>query len=94
MDLDKKQIIALADLAKLDLSEEEIELYQEQLKDVLSYVDKIKDLDLTKVKESLTGIATGALPRADKAKASVPDIIKQAGEIKDGYVVAPNVFSK
>lgn len=93
MALDKKEIIALADLAKLALEDREIELYQEQLKEVLSYVDKIKELDLAKIKESLTGVELGVQPRIDKVKASQPDIIKQASKIEDSYVATPQVFN-
>ncbi|MFA6466251.1 MAG: Asp-tRNA(Asn)/Glu-tRNA(Gln) amidotransferase subunit GatC [Patescibacteria group bacterium] len=95
MEFNKEQIVHLADLAKLKLSEEEIESYKHQLQDILTYVEKINNLDLKDVKESLSGLATGALvPRPDQVEESKSEIISQAGQ-KDGqYVSAPNVFNK
>ena len=92
MEFGKKTIINLADLSKLDLSQEEVSLYQEQLKDILSYVDKIKKLDLAKIKGSLGGVESGLAPRVDEIGKSFPEVINQASQIKDAYMVAPNVF--
>ena len=41
MGLDKAEIKKIADLAKLELSDSELETYQEQLASVLNYVNKI-----------------------------------------------------
>mgnify|MGYP001500569176 CR=1 FL=1 len=92
MEFDKKTIINLADLSKLDLSQEEVSLYQEQLKDILSYVDKIKKLDLAKIKGSSSGAESGLAPRVDEIGKSFPEVVNQASQIKDAYMVAPNVF--
>lgn len=93
MKLSKEEIEKLADLAKLQLSDEEINLYQEQLKDVLTYVEKINELDLEKIKESLTGAEDSKLgPRPDKVEASQPEVIKQACQMEGEYMAAPKVF--
>ena len=93
MKLSREEVEKLADLAKLKLSGEEVDLYQKQMKEVLTYVDKINELDLEKIKESLSGAEDSKLgPRPDKAGLSQPEIIKQACQMEDGYMVAPNVF--
>ncbi len=93
MKLSREEVEKLADLAKLKLSDEEIDLYQKQMKEVLTYVDKINELDLEKIKESLSGAEDSKLgPRPDKATLSQPEIIKQACQMEDSYMVAPNVF--
>ena len=95
MNLDKKDIINLANLAKLTLTEEEISTYQNQLSDVLTYVDKINELDLEKIKESLTGAEDNDVaPRFDEAVDSDPDIINQACEINNSYVSTPQAIKK
>lgn len=43
--LSKEEVLKLADLAKLELSEEEILKYQIELKEILDDIEKIKDLD-------------------------------------------------
>jgi len=95
MEFDKEQIAHLADLAKLKLSQEEIESYKEQLQDVLAYVEKINNLNLEDTKESLSGVeGEGVGPRPDSVENSEPAAISQACQ-KDGqYVEVPNVFNK
>lgn len=95
MKLSKHEVLNLAKLAKLELSDTEIKDYQKQLVDVLDYVDKINNLKLNKVKESLTGAENNEVgPRPDKVELSDPKIIQQANVLEDNYVVAPNVFKK
>ncbi len=96
MKLDKKEIKHLADLAKLQLSKEEIATYADQLTDVLDFVDKINKLDLRKIKESLTGVDESDIvpPRPDQVEESDSDTIKQASELEDNYLLTPNVFDK
>ena len=93
MRLSKKQVLDLANLAKLKLTDKEVELYQEQLKDILVYVNKINNLDLSKVKESLTGVEDSKLgPRPDKVETANAGV-EQACYTEDDYVVAPGVFN-
>ena len=95
MELSKKEILNLAKLAKLKLSEEEIILYQKQLRDILNYVHKINELDLAKIKESLSGAENMVTElREDIVKDSEANIIKQARERKNNYIVVPKVLDK
>jgi len=93
MEFDKKQLLHLADLAKLHIKEENVDSYNHQLQDILAYVDKINKLDLQDVEESLSGIdkaSTG--PRPDEVEDSQVGIIEDAYKAGD-YVKAPNVFN-
>ncbi len=93
MKLNKQEVLNLAKLAKLKLTDQEVNMYQQQLTEVLGYVDKINSLDLEKVKESLTGIEDSDVkPRSDIAEDSQPSTIKQAAQLKEGYVANPKVF--
>lgn len=95
MKFDKKQVKNLADLAKLDLTDQELDTYSRQLKDILGYVENINKLDLYKIKESLTGAEDNEVgPRPDEVLPSNPSAVKQACQIDNDYVVAPNVFKK
>ena len=95
MKLDKNNILHLADLAKLELTENEIVTYSKQLEDILSYVEKINTLDLEKIKESLSGAEELKLaPRPDSLTKSEPKAIEQSCNVEDGYIVAPNAFDK
>jgi len=47
--IDKETVQKIADLAKLDLSEEELDNYSEQIEDILEYVDQLEELDTENV---------------------------------------------
>lgn len=95
MGLDKKEIKKIADLAKLELSDEELESYKDQLSGVLDYVKKINTLDMASVKESLSGAEDSSVgPRPDEVGDSYPEIIGLAQRRKGPLVEAPNVFEK
>ena len=52
MPITKQDVEKVADLAKIRLDESEKERFVEQLNEILKYVDKINELDLTDVPES------------------------------------------
>jgi aspartyl-tRNA(Asn)/glutamyl-tRNA(Gln) amidotransferase subunit C len=49
MKISREDVLRVADLAHLGLSPEEIETYRDQLDGILSYIDKLKELDITNV---------------------------------------------
>jgi aspartyl-tRNA(Asn)/glutamyl-tRNA(Gln) amidotransferase subunit C len=46
MAISKKEVEHIAELARLELTEEEVEKFTKQLTSVLEYVDQLKELDL------------------------------------------------
>lgn len=59
MRLTKKEIEHIADLARLELSSAELELYGSQLSDVLSYINQLQEVDTGAVEPTaqVTGLA-------------------------------------
>lgn len=49
MKISREEVVRVAELAHLGLSQGEIDLYREQLDAILAYVDKLKELDTTNV---------------------------------------------
>ena len=47
--LSKQDVQRIADLARLELTSEELELFTRQLGDILTYVEQIRELDTTGV---------------------------------------------
>lgn len=45
--IDKEQVLRLAQLAQLELTDEEVEKFSTQLSSILQYVDKVKDVELS-----------------------------------------------
>ena len=95
MEFDKKQVLHLAKLAKLNIQDEEVESYNHQLQDILNYIENINRLNLDEAQESLSTVeGEGAGPRPDTVSKSSPQIVAAACQ-KDGqYVATPHVFNK
>ena len=49
MKLSKDEVKHIANLARLDLNEKEIIQYQEQLSDILSYIDQLQEVNTSDV---------------------------------------------
>jgi len=60
MKISREEVIKVASLAHLGLSPAEIELYREQLDAILTYIDKLKELDLTGVEPMAQVLYRGA----------------------------------
>lgn len=56
--LTREDVLKLASLSKLDLTEEEIEKFQHELSDILGYVEKLSEVDVTGLKPTtqVTGL--------------------------------------
>ncbi|MDI6759714.1 MAG: Asp-tRNA(Asn)/Glu-tRNA(Gln) amidotransferase subunit GatC [Candidatus Brocadiaceae bacterium] len=63
--LDKKTIEHVALLARLELSEEEKELFASQLGNILNYIEKLKELDTSRVEPMAYATATKNVFRED-----------------------------
>ena len=65
MSLTKQEAEKVAHLARLALTEEELEEYQRQLSNVLDYVAMIDELDLTGIRPTAHAIARENVMRED-----------------------------
>jgi aspartyl-tRNA(Asn)/glutamyl-tRNA(Gln) amidotransferase subunit C len=85
--LTKEEVVKIAKLARIELTEKEVEKFQKELSVVLDYVDELKQVNTEGLEEvsQVTGLVN--VQREDKAAlASNRDaILSQAPEIKDGF---------
>lgn len=91
MKIDKAQIEHLANLAKLDITEEEKEKYAVQLSSILEYVDKLNEIDtrnvepLSQVSGAIDVLRQDAVKQCfsqEKVLAEVPDLEKRQIKVK------------
>lgn len=68
MKLTKEQVEKIAQLARLKLSEEEMERYADQLTTILDYVDILKELDTTGVPETSQVTGLTSVTREDEVR--------------------------
>ena len=93
--IDKKIVQHVALLSRLRLNEEELKLYSRQLASILSYIDKLNEIDTSNTPP--TTHTLGALKnvfRKDEAKPSLADheALNGAPEKKEGFFKIPKVI--
>jgi aspartyl-tRNA(Asn)/glutamyl-tRNA(Gln) amidotransferase subunit C len=91
--VDEKLVKEIASLARLDLSQEETEMFVSQFKDILDYVSILEEVETENVPPAFLSFANKSVTREDQIKESVPtqEFLANAPESKDGYVVIPRV---
>lgn len=79
MKLTKDEIQSIATLARLELSEQEKEMYAEQLSAVLDYVEMLKEVDTSAVEETCQVTGLEDVFRED-------EVIKIDGEVRRAII--------
>jgi aspartyl-tRNA(Asn)/glutamyl-tRNA(Gln) amidotransferase subunit C len=90
--ISREEVLHVASLARLGLSEEEIELMASELSAVLDHIAKINELDLENVPPTSHVVeVTGAL-RADEPRPSLPRevVLSQAPDASDEGFLVPS----
>jgi len=70
--LSREQVIDIADLAKLDLTEAEIEQYADQLSAVLDYASRLEQLDTNNIPPTATVLPLENVMREDEVQPCLP----------------------
>lgn len=94
--LSREEILNIATLARIGLSEKDIEKYQHELSDILDYFKKLEELDVSGVEP--IGHITGMQDvfRTDKNEdfgdLGKEAILKNAPEVKDKFIKVKSVL--
>lgn len=72
MSITKKDVQKVAELARLELTAEETELYTTQLKRILGYVEKLSELDTGGVEPTSSTVPLRSVMRDDVVAESLP----------------------
>jgi len=98
--ISREDVVRVAELAYLDLTEAELETYRAQLDEILEYIGKLNELDTATVQpmaQVLTSDqAADATLREDVVVRSevVTDILAQAPDTDGPYFLVPRVIEK
>ncbi len=94
MALTRKEVEHIAQLARLELTDEEIEQYREQLSDVLDYVARLQGLDTSGIPPTASVLPPRTVLREDQPRPSLPReaVLANAAETTDGQFRVPPVF--
>jgi aspartyl-tRNA(Asn)/glutamyl-tRNA(Gln) amidotransferase subunit C len=71
MSLSRKDVEKIASLARLELSEDEKILYQEQLSAILAYAERLNELDLQDVPPTASAVPLTNVLREDEIRPSL-----------------------
>lgn len=84
----------VAHLARLDLSDEEKELFQGQLKDILAYVNTLEELDVENVEPTAHAVPVQNVLRKDEEVPSLDHdlAMENAPEEKQGQFLVPRIL--
>jgi aspartyl-tRNA(Asn)/glutamyl-tRNA(Gln) amidotransferase subunit C len=93
--LTRDDVLRIAELARLELTDDEVELFTRQLASILDYVEQIRELNTTGVPPTShvirqpidrPDVVAQSLPR-DEALANAPDAATEAGLFKVPRVI-------
>ncbi len=100
MKISREDVLRVADLAYLDLSEAELETYRKQIDDILEYIGKLNELDTTNVEPMAQVLAddqtADATLREDVVVpcATASQILIQAPDPEAPYFRVPKVIER
>lgn len=94
MPVSKKEVEHIAELARLELIEKEIEEYTTQLNKILEYMDKLRELDTENVIPLSHPIEGANVFREDEVKPSIDreEALKNAPSKDDEFFKVPKVI--
>jgi aspartyl-tRNA(Asn)/glutamyl-tRNA(Gln) amidotransferase subunit C len=90
--IDRDQVLHVARLARLELSDEEVETMSRELSGILDHVDKIGELDLEGVEPTSHVVELENVLRADEPRPSWPRerVLEEAADSADGAFRVPS----
>jgi aspartyl-tRNA(Asn)/glutamyl-tRNA(Gln) amidotransferase subunit C len=92
MSISREEVVHIAKLARLELTDSEIERYQLQLSSILEYADRLKTLDTNKIPPTSSVLPARSRFRDDVPVESLPvdQVLKNAPfSEKDQFKVPP-----
>ena len=84
----------VAQLARLELPDDQIETYTAQLEEILSYVDQLQEIDTKNVSPTTRAVEVGNAMREDlvDVKCSREDILNQAPHREGDFFRVPKIL--
>ncbi len=95
MKITKAEVAHVAKLARLSFSEKEMELFTEQLNQILLYMEKLNELNTQHVKPTYHALELTNVMREDKVKPSLATqkVLANAPQADKDMFVVPRVIN-
>lgn len=100
MKISREDVVRVAELAYLELSEAELEMYRKQVDDILEYIGKLNELDTSNVEPMAQVLSDGQSADATLREDVVvpcdvaPEILRQAPDPDGIYFRVPKVIER
>ena len=90
---DRIDVERIAHLARIELTADEAAEYQPQLEQIVGYVDKLKELDLSEVEPTAHAMPMRDVVREDQARPGLDRerVMANAPISKNGQIVVPKI---
>ena len=94
MSLGLQEVEHIAELARLELSQEEKERYCEQLSAILDYAARLRELDTAGIPPTSRLLPDDAVLRPDLPRPGLPleDLLRNAPNVQDGQFRVPIIL--
>lgn len=94
--LSKEEVKHIAKLARLGLSDKEIEKFQKELSSILDYIEKLKKVDVSKIKATSHPLEIKNVMREDKGQKPVGGkrLAEMAPDKKGGHIKVKPIFGQ
>ena len=94
MRITQEEVEHVAKLARLAITEEEKERYSQQLSNILTYIEKLKELDTSKVDPTSHVLPMKNVFREDEVRPSLPreEILKNAPDRTEEFFRVPKII--
>ena len=91
--INREDVLKIAKLSKLTLTEEEIEKYSSQIGDILKYIELLNELDTSNIEPTTRVIPVNNIFREDEIKEglSIKKALFNAPEKKDNMFKVPKI---
>jgi aspartyl-tRNA(Asn)/glutamyl-tRNA(Gln) amidotransferase subunit C len=100
MKISREDVLRVAELAYLDLSESELETYRAQIDEILEYIGKLNDLDTAKVEPMAQVLTDDQTADATLREDTVApcgialEVLKQAPDPEPPFFRVPKVIER
>jgi aspartyl-tRNA(Asn)/glutamyl-tRNA(Gln) amidotransferase subunit C len=98
--ISREDVIRVAELAYLDLREDELETYRRQIDEILEYIGKLNELDTASVEPMAQVLTSDQAADATMREDIVlpcgvaPDVLRQAPDPEPPYFRVPKVIER
>lgn len=94
MKISKDDVIKVAELARMEVTEKETEIFTDQLGNILEYIEKLNELDTENVEPTSHVLDISTPLREDRVVnwLTIDEVLQNAPESEDDFFVVPQVI--